>query len=81
MIIGGTAVISRDGAETECGIILPNGGHLSRRRPGAMVLAAGKPEADSLLFKTVGEEVFLEAFGQNGHIERIIYDPIFESEQ
>ncbi len=81
MIIGSTAVIRRDGVETEYGIILPCGGHLSRQRPGAMVLTAGTPAADALLFKTVGEEVFLETFDQNGNIDRIIYDSIFDSEQ
>jgi transcription elongation GreA/GreB family factor len=81
MIFGSTAVINWNGVQTECGIILPNGGHLTRRRPGAQVFAAGTPDAEALLFKTVGESITLDAFGESGHIDRIIYDSIFEREQ
>jgi hypothetical protein len=81
MVFGSTAVIRWNDAQTECGIILPNGGYLTRRRPGAQIFAAGSPDAEALLFKTVGEDVCLEAFGGSGHIDRIIYDSIFEREQ
>jgi len=81
MIFGSTAVIKLNDAQMECGIILPNGGHLSRQRPGAQVFAAGTPDADTLLLKTAGEDVFLEAFGECGSIDSIIYDSIFEREQ
>jgi hypothetical protein len=46
-----------------------------------MVLTAGKPEADALLFKLPGDEVFIEAFGETGRIESIIYDDIFRGEE
>jgi transcription elongation GreA/GreB family factor len=81
MIFGSTAVIRWNDVQTECGIILPNGGHLTKRRPGAQIFAAGTPDAEALLFKTVGEDVCLDAFGGQGYIERIIYDSIFEREQ
>jgi transcription elongation GreA/GreB family factor len=81
MVFGSTAVIRWNDVQTECGIIMPNGGHLTRRRPGAQIFAAGSPDAEALLFKTVGEEVTLQAFGGSGRIDRIIYDSIFEREQ
>jgi len=81
MIFGSTAVIRWNDVQTECGIILPNGGHLTRRRPGAQIFAACSPDAEALLFKTTGEEVYLESFGRSGHIDKIIYDSIFEREQ
>ena len=81
MIFGSTAVIRWNDVQTECGIIMPNGGHLTRRRPGAQIFLAGSPDAEALLFKTAEEKVALQTFGGSGHIDRIIYDSIFEREQ
>lgn len=81
IVIGSTAVISRNGVTTEYSVILPNGGHLSRQRIGAQVLNAGTPDADELLFKPVGESVIFDSIGQNGQIDSIIYDPIFQKEK
>jgi len=81
VIFGSTAVISWNDVQTECGIVLPNGGHLTCQRPGAQIFTAGSPDAEALLFKTVGEMVSLQAFGGSGRIERIIYDSVFEQEQ
>ena len=81
MVIGSTAVISRNGVQTEYSVILPNGGHLSRQRIGAQVLQAGTPDADALLFKAAGESVCLESIGPDGQIDSIIYDPIFKKEK
>lgn len=80
MVIGSTAVINRNGLRTEYSVILPSGGHLSRQRIGAQVLTAGTPDADELLFKVAGESVTLGSIGQNGQIDSIIYDPIFQKE-
>ena len=81
MVIGSTAVISRNGVDTEYSVILPNGGHLSRQRQGVQVIEAGTKNADELLFKSMGENVSFESIGQNGQIVSIIYDPIFKKEK
>lgn len=81
LVIGSTAVICRNGVETEYSVILPNGGHLSRQRVGAQVLKVGTADADELLFKPVGESANLESIGQSGQIDNIIYDPIFQIEK
>lgn len=81
VVIGSTALITRNGVTSEYSVIMPSGGHLSRQRAGTQALIVGSSDANTLLFKVPGDKVTLDAIGQSGQIQSIIYDPIFLMEK